>query len=115
MLPAHLFYLDSDNQYLEDSSCGLRVHSSIPDVLLCVENYLCHVYDYFHRQLRMRKYLMADETRVQVLNEPGRNPETDSWMWLFRSGEDGLPPLLLYHYTETSAKFHAASFLQGFS
>lgn len=34
----------------------------------------------------MRKYLMADETRVQVLNEPERNPETDSWMWLFRSG-----------------------------
>ena len=58
---------------------------------------------------------MADETRVQVLNEPERNPETDSWMWLFRSGEDGLPPILLYHYTETRAKFHAASFLQGLS
>ena len=57
---------------------------------------------------------MADETRVQVLNEPERNPETDSWMWLFRSGEDGLPPILLYHYTETRAKFHAASFLNGF-
>ena len=38
---------------------------------------------------------MADETRVQVLNQPERNPETDSWMWLFRSGEDGLPPILL--------------------
>ena len=84
-------------------------------IIYCAENYLCHVYDYFHRQLRMRKHLMADETRVQVLNEPERNPETDSWMWLFRSGEDGLPPILLYHYTETRAKFHAASFLQGFS
>ena len=84
-------------------------------IIYCAENYLRHVYDYFHRQLRMRKYLMADETRVQVLNEPGRNPETDSWMWLFRSGEDGLPPILLYHYTETRTKFHAASFLQGFS
>ena len=48
----------------------------------------------------MRKYLMADETRVQVLNEPERNPETGSWMWLFRSGEDGLPPILLYHYRD---------------
>ena len=84
-------------------------------IIYCAGNYLRHVYDYFHRQLRMRKYLMADETRVQVLNEPERNPETDSWMWLFRSGEDGLPPILLYHYTETRAKFHAASFLQGFS
>ena len=64
-------------------------------IIYCAENYLCHVYDYFHRQLRMRKYLMADETRVQVLNQPERNPQTDSWMWLFRSGEDGLPPILL--------------------
>ena len=47
-------------------------------IIYCAGNYLRHVYDYFHRQLRMRKYLMADETRVQVLNEPGRNPETDS-------------------------------------
>ena len=36
-------------------------------IIYCAENYLYHVYDYFHRQLRMRKYLMADETRVQVL------------------------------------------------
>ena len=84
-------------------------------IIYCAENYLLlKFYDYFHRQLLKRKYLMADETRVQVLNEPERNPETDSWMWLFRSGEDGLPPILLYHYTETRAKFHAASFLQGF-
>ena len=83
-------------------------------IIYCAENYLRHVYDYFHRQLRMRKYLMADETRVQVLNEPERNPETDSWMWLFRSGEDGLPPILLYHYTETRAKVSQHLFPTGF-
>ena len=33
-------------------------------IIYCAENYLRHVYDYFHRQLWMRKYLMADETRV---------------------------------------------------
>ena len=30
-------------------------------IIYCTENYLRHVYDYFHRQLLMRKYLMADE------------------------------------------------------
>ena len=30
-------------------------------IIYCAENYLRHVYDYFHCQLRMRKYLMADE------------------------------------------------------
>ena len=63
----------------------------------------------------LRKYLMADETRIQVLKEPERNPETDSFMWLFRSGEDGLPPIVLYHYTETRARYNAVDFLDGFS
>lgn len=58
---------------------------------------------------------MADETRVQVLKEPLRKAETESFMWLFRSGEDGLPPIILYRYTETRAKFHAKEFLQGFT
>ena len=36
-------------------------------------------------------------------------------MWLFRSGEDGLPPIVLYHYTETRARYNAVDFLDGFS
>ena len=84
-------------------------------IIYCAENYFSPVYDYFHDQLLTRQYLMADETRVQVLKEPERNPETDSWMWLFRSGEDDLSPVLLYHYTETRAKYNAESFLNGFT
>ena len=34
---------------------------------------------------------------------------------LFRSGEDGLPPIILYHYTETRARYNAVDFLDGFS
>lgn len=84
-------------------------------IIYCSENYFSPVYDYFYRQLLQRQYLMADETRCQVLKEPERNPETDSWMWLFRSGEDELPPIVLYHYTETRAKYNAERFLKGFS
>lgn len=62
-------------------------------ILYCAGNYFPPLYDYFHRELIKRQFLMADETRVQVLKEAGRNAETDSFMWLFRSGEDGLPPL----------------------
>ena len=61
------------------------------------------------------EFLMADETRIQVLKEPGREPETDSFMWLFRSGEDGLPEIILYGYTETRARYNAEAFLKGFS
>ena len=84
-------------------------------IIYCADNYFKPIYDYLHRQLLLRKYLMADETRIQVLKEPERNPETDSFMWLFRSGEDGLPPIVLYHYTETRARYNAVDFLDGFS
>lgn len=30
-----------------------------------------------------------------------------------RSGEDRLPPIVLYHYSETRAGEHAADFLKG--
>ena len=83
-------------------------------IIYCAENYLCHVYDYFHRQLLKRKYLMADETPLQVLHEPERRAQTKSYMWLFRSGEDGGPPIILYKYSETRAGDNAVDFLHGF-
>ena len=83
-------------------------------IIYCAGNYFSPLYDYFHRELLKRRFLMADETRVQVLKEPERKAETDSYMWLFRSGEDGLPVIILYKYTETRAKFNAVEFLKGF-
>ncbi len=83
-------------------------------VITCARDYFRPLYDYLHRELLKRQFLMADETRVQVLKEKDRNPQTDSFMRLFRNGEDGLPDIILYHYTETRAKFNAAAFLEGF-
>lgn len=83
-------------------------------IIYCAGNYFSPLYGYFHRELLKRQFLMADETRIQVLKEPGRDAETDSFMWLFRTGEDGLPVIILYRYTETRAKFNASEFLKGF-
>lgn len=83
-------------------------------IIYCATNYFAPLYDFFHKELVLRGFAMADETRCQVLKEPGREAETDSFMWLFRSGEDGLPPIILFKYTETRARFNAAEFLKGF-
>lgn len=82
-------------------------------IITCAQDYLQPVYDYFHRQLLERHFLMADETPIQVLKEPDRRPQSKSYVWLMRSGEDRLPPIILYHYTETRAGGNAASFLEG--
>ena len=60
-------------------------------IIYSAGHYFRPLYDYFHRQLLLREFLMADETRVQVLKEPGRSAESQSFMWLYRTGEDGLP------------------------
>ena len=65
-------------------------------IIYCSRNYFQPMYDYFHRELLKRSFAMADETRVQVLKEEDRRAQTQSFMWLFRSGEDGLPPIILY-------------------
>lgn len=59
-------------------------------------------------------FAMADETPLQVLHEPGRRAQSKSYMWLFRSGEDGGVPVILYKYSETRAGDNAVEFLQGF-
>ena len=83
-------------------------------IIYSAGHYFRPLYDYFHRQLLLREFLMADETRVQVLREPGRSAESQSFMWLYRTGEDGLPVILLYGYTPTRSGDNAADFLDGF-
>ncbi|MFR3752836.1 MAG: IS66 family transposase [Enterocloster sp.] len=36
-------------------------------IITCAQNHLKPVYDYFHRELLKRHFLMADETPIQVL------------------------------------------------
>ena len=83
--------------------------------IYCCEHYLNPLYEYFHRELLKRRFLMADETPVQVLKEPGKRPETKSYMWLFRTGSDGLNPIILYHYSPTRSGVNASGFLKGIS
>ncbi len=68
------------------------------------------MYDYFHLELLKRKFAMADETRVQVLNEEWCRAKTWSFMWLFRTGEDGLPAIILYCYSPTRSSVMQRSF-----
>ncbi len=83
-------------------------------IIYCAEHYFQPMYDFFHRELLKRSFAMADETRIQVLHEADRKAQTQSFMWLFRSGQDGLPPIILYGYSSTRNGTTAADFLDGF-
>lgn len=106
-----LYRLD---QGLKQEGAEISLATMANWVIAVAKNYLSIMYDFFHRELVKRKYLMADETRVQVLKEPGRKAETQSFMWLYRSGEAGLNPIILYNYQETRGGKNASNFLKGF-
>jgi transposase len=84
-------------------------------IIQCSRTYFSPVYDYMHRRLIQRRYVMADETRMQVLKEDGRRAQTQSFLWCFRSGDDGLPPIILFHYSPTRNGDVAKEFLDGFN
>lgn len=84
-------------------------------VIKNTDEFLKPFYEYLHKRLLERDIIMADETPTQVLKEPGRRPESKSYMWLFRTGEDGNIPIVLYKYSPTRAGETAYNFLEGFS
>ena len=57
--------------------------------------------------------IQADETTLQVLMEPGRDPTTRSYMWIFRRG-DPEKTVLVYQYHPTRGGAVAKAFLGDF-
>ena len=55
------------------------------------------LYNVLNDQLLDSGYLHMDETRVQVLNEPDKSPESLSYMWVRRTG-DSEQPIILFDY-----------------
>jgi transposase len=66
-----------------------------------------------HEHLLQKDILHADETTLQVLREPGRSAESQSYLWLYRTGREG-PPIILYEYQPTRAGEYPRKFLSGF-
>ncbi len=67
-----------------------------------------------HYQLQ-QSIIQADETPVQVLNEPGRKAQSQSCMWLYQSGSSGVsPPVIIYDYQPGRSGLFAKNHLQDF-
>ena len=82
-------------------------------VIKSADKWLEPLYDRLRRHLLERDILQADETTLQVLREDGRAAESQSYMWMYRTGRDG-PPIVLFDYKTTRAGKHPKKFLSGF-
>jgi len=74
---------------------------------------LTPLYERMHEHLLVQDILHADETTLQVLHEPGRAAETQSYVWVYCTGRYA-DPIILYDYQQTRASSHPREFLSGF-
>ena len=84
-------------------------------ILKATEDYLIPVYEQLHKELLKRDVLHADETTLQVLHEPGKKPQSDSYMWLYRTSGDTDKPIVLYEYQPSRGAKHPKEFLAGYT
>ena len=83
-------------------------------ILRASEDYLTPVYEQLHRELLTRDVLHADETTLQVLHEPGKKPQTESYMWLYRTSGDTNKPIVMFEYQPGRGAKHPKAFLTGY-
>lgn len=81
----------------------------------CATEYLLPIYDALHMQIILREVLHADEIPCQVLHEENRDPGQKSYFWIYLTGTDGLPGIVLYEYQPGRSGKYPAAFLNGFS
>ena len=63
--------------------------------------------------IRGGPFMQMDETPLQVLNEPGRENTSKSYMWLARGGPPEAP-VVVYHYSPTRGSDYPRSLLAGY-
>lgn len=81
-------------------------------VIRCSQDYFSPVLAHLQEELLKRDIVHCDETPVQVLKEEGKKPQTKSYMWLYRTGNDGKAPIILYDYQPSRNGDHAVTFLK---
>ena len=83
-------------------------------IIRCSQDWLMPVVEQLRRKLLKRDIIHCDETPVQVLKEQGKKPQSKSYMWLYRTGADGDPPIVLYDYKPSRSGKNPADYLKGF-
>jgi transposase len=71
------------------------------------------IMELLHRKILSGPLVNIDETPVQVMQEPGRENTTKSYMWVFRGGPPD-KPALIYQYHPTRSGLVPGEFLKDY-
>jgi len=84
-------------------------------IIWSAEQWIKPIFAAMKTELLSSSVIHADETVVQVLNEPGRKAKTDSRMWVYCNGKLNDKSAILFEYTPTRNGDNAARFLGDYS
>jgi transposase len=84
-------------------------------VIKCAQLYLVLIYSMMITLFLKESVAHSDGTHIQVLREPGRNPQTKSCMRVYRTSGCSERKIVIYEYTETKEKEHPQKFLKDFA
>jgi transposase len=79
------------------------------------EDLLEPIYLVMKHRLCKHDVLHADESALQVLKEPGKTPQSKSYMWLFRTSGEAKYQIVIYEYQPDRKHIHPQKFLKDFS
>lgn len=83
-------------------------------IMAASRDWLMPLVNLMHQKLLKEKYLHADETTVQVMNEEGRKNTTDSYMWVYSTGQHCEHPVRIFEYQPGRSGKYPQEFLKGF-
>ena len=83
-------------------------------LIKATEDWLEPIYETLKEILCNQEVLHADETTLQVLKEPGKTAQSQSYMWLYRTSGNTDHPIVLYDYQPDRKGKRPAEFLKEF-
>ena len=84
-------------------------------LIRATEDWLEPIYECLRAELLKREVLHADETTLQVLQEPDKTAQSKSYMWLYRTSGDTGNPIVLYDYKPGRHAKYPEKFLEDFT
>ena len=84
-------------------------------LIRCAETWLQPLIGELNRRLLLCDNLHADETTFQVLKEPGKTPQSLSYLWVYRTSGDTDEPIVLAEYRPDRKTYNPSVFLKGYS
>jgi transposase len=93
---------------------GIELHrATLANWMIKVDTALTPLITLLREELIKGRVIHMDETPVQVLKEPGKTPQSQSYMWVSMSGAYD-PAIVLYDYDPSRASSVPARLLPGY-